>query len=123
MVDGRGGGRPGGARDAGGCALPWQTNAAIVVELLVHVISLPCEVDRAFDLNGPTTSVRDGVYGAATYNTGFTGSMAQRGQFAASRATGSPSGPRGVRVEAGRQCPVADRRSVSRLRVQPVAPV
>jgi len=37
--------------------------------------------------------------------------MAQRGQFAASRATGSPSGPRGVRVEAGRQCPVADRRS------------
>jgi hypothetical protein len=59
-VDGLGGGRPGSARDAGGYALPWQTNAAIVVELLVHVISLPCDVG-AFDLNAPTISVREGV--------------------------------------------------------------
>jgi hypothetical protein len=93
------------------------------VELVVHEISLTCAAGSRARVTAYEMSVRDGVHGVGVYNTGFTGSMAQRGRFAASRATESPSGPRGVRVEAGRQCPVADRRSVSRLRVQPVAPV
>ena len=82
-----------------------------MVELLVHVISLPCEVGRACDLNGPTISVREAVYGVGIY-TQLRELRELPRSWADCRPT--PIWLTGAGPEYPRACSVEDRQSASR---------